>query len=31
MIPGYKPYSAYLVMKYWLNGDNWPALLPSTD
>jgi len=29
-IPTFKPYSAYLLMRYWVrDNDNWPALLPS--
>ncbi len=30
MIPTYKPYSAYLMIKRFLEWDEWPALPPTS-
>jgi hypothetical protein len=29
MVPRFKPYSAYLMMKHWIGGEAWPGL-PAT-
>jgi hypothetical protein len=29
MVPTYRPYSAYLMIKNWIGGNNWPSLTPS--
>lgn len=29
MLPTYRPFSAYLMIKNWISGNNWPALTPS--
>jgi serine carboxypeptidase-like clade I len=31
MLPTYKPYSAFLMIKNWMSGDNWPALTSVDD
>ena len=30
MVPRFKPYSAYLMMKRWINDETWPGLAPQS-